>query len=333
MGRSSHMLDAIALLALQMVAQSCVVADEPAAKFRSEAGAGWRQIRADIVNCRGDATQVHESFIPDAKDQEFTVEHSFNARDGNFLYRSKGIAGSTAGIEYVDAYNSAYAFRLKENYGDFAITDISESKASVVADIEKQRVAFMPIMVVTEPVDWLAAQPGFAARDVTLDSEGGRPVSRISFSYGKGPREDFKLLDGTIWFLPENLWAIKRFEVRIQYADGIGVARGVTEYDLSHGPLPLPVKHTCDFYDENAKEPYIRQSFAFSDVGPGTVREEDCMLSAFGLPESAANAVVRRPRLILYLLLSGVLLFALAVALRYGARRWANRRDTAEAAQ
>jgi hypothetical protein len=118
----------------------------------------------------------------------------------------------------------------------------------------------------------------------------GVPLFELEFKCdidtGRGP----VLAGGKVEFVPTWSWALNRYELQVEFPDGNALVVARLEYDdqsLEHG---LPRRCVYSVLDPTTEDILRQSTTTYRVIGSGNIRDEDCLLSAFDLPEPSLRA-------------------------------------------
>lgn len=256
--------------------------EELRSRFLDEAPREWADIRVVV---RGLHYTVNEenTFLHQGEHSE--IEHIVNAADERLLYRWSDPQSPSSNL--IMGINPDYSFKLI--HGDdgksWMVAYLSVSDREVLDDSLLQTVLFSSLKMGMVYVDWLVKEPGFRLDSISKYDEDPELV-QVTFRTTAFVRSDYRPQSGTVVLDPRHKWVVNKYDMTVQFPDGPGRIVGTVEYPTDR-PHPLPLRHVTDVvdYSSNSNKVLARRAYTFSRPQDGSLQDEECRLSAFGLPE------------------------------------------------
>ena len=279
-------------------------------------GGAWQAWEDFVFQCQGSVEETYE-FADRAPEQK---TFHFNGMGTNFRceWTNQNSASQAAGL------NSAYGFCVSNESQEspWRIDGLDTSERIRERIVARNQFLRIGDMVFWQSLRWIMAQPTFKIRDIQMLADAKKGQVRMHFDCNAHDRYD--VLGGWVSLDPACSWAVCEFDLKMRFQYGPGVIHGWNEHAGTLGGFPVPVRHVMELRDPGG---LVRCTISFDGYSTGDVRESDCRLSAFGLPEPGTTAIASNRSF--WLTVSTVcLLILLAVFFRRRAARYRVRSES-----
>jgi hypothetical protein len=280
--------------------------------------------------------------VEDPIDSGFaTFDYKTNGRGSLCIFENRKSNGEEQNKRQQDVYatNPKYAFHLRR-----AGTDSAWAILQVV-DLSKENLperfkyfldtfgieATHLIKLDAQPLSEIVQSQSFHVDSCRVVQRDGEEAVEVVYTYEResAPGRRAGRLKGTLLLDPKRFWSLRSSEYEATFKSDERFKSGnskwrVTEFGETSESLPVPkrIESDRDFYDNaNHKERLAYRSEFQVEVPRQLPKDDEFILSAFGLPEPPGLEWKRPTPWYLWLALAGIVCLALAVVFRKVTRR------------
>jgi hypothetical protein len=301
-------------------------------RLESEAQSQWKELRKRLLALDVEVVDTFDRFDNEsATESRAKAIVKYNGNGRNLRYESLHTEGVESGKEFVTCINPKYSFAAARNAADepFQVRFVAagENIDRVIGQLQNRSIALIGLMLEFIPIDALFAHSSFHATEVDGIEVDGQKLIRVVFESKFSPKPKLESQGGEVVLDPNLWWAVRRFSLRMKYADGDGISSGTTDYENTAQGI-RPLRHVREVRDRPDSPVLARRVLEFVSVEPGDIDDELCAMSAFGIAEPGLADGESRSGWLLWLNVGAISCVVIAILLRYFANK--NRNALAE---